>query len=150
MGSLPCYWYVGMRSNPSLSQVLKPDNINHHKIFLLASLFYGFKYTIKCIKMITKSSPWCSIVVVLWFGVGFGSKLWSKPARKARRNALKITPNSSKRLESVHFHGCPPLSTAVRRGGGALGGCRGSERGGTRWAVGRVRVRVVEEREREW
>src|SRR3954471_17740415 len=94
-------------------------------------------------KMITKSSPLCSIVVVLWFGVGFGSKLGSKPARNLARNASKI---SSKHLELAFVHRRPRPSAAVRRGGGAPGGCRGSGWCGTRWVVSWVRVRVTEER----
>src|SRR4051812_24114155 len=97
-------------------------------------------------KMITKSSPLCSIVVVLWFDVGFGSKLRSKPTRKARRIVSKF---SSKLLKTTFVRRCSRLFVAVRRGSGALGGCEGSERIGTRWAVGWIRVRVVEERGRE-
>src|SRR3954462_13014183 len=102
-----------MRSNSSLSPLLKPNNIIRYTTFLLVSLLYGFKYIIQCIKMITKSSPLCSILVVLWFGIGFGSKLWSKPARKARRNALKVTQNTSKQRSFAAIRGCPSLSGEV-------------------------------------
>src|SRR2546430_13895785 len=84
-----------MRSNPSLSPILKPNNIIQYITFLLASLLYGFNYIIQCIKMITKSSPLCSILVVLWFGIGFGSKLGSKPARNLTRNASKFSTKLS-------------------------------------------------------
>src|SRR5436189_4435004 len=84
--------------------------------------------------MITKSSPLCSIDVVLWFGVGVGSKLWSKPARKARRKALKVTQNTSKRLKFIYLHGCPPLSGEVAAPLVAAGGRRGLVLDG--WLVG--------------
>src|SRR4051812_23767538 len=84
--------------------------------------------------MIAKFSPLCSIDVVLWFGVGFGSKLWSKPARKARRKALKVTQNTSKRLEFIHLHGCPPLFGEVAAPLAAAGGRRGLVLDG--WLVG--------------
>src|SRR3954464_395966 len=77
-------------------------------------------------KMITKSSPLCSIVVVLWFSAGFGLKLWLKPAQKARRNALKVTQNISKRRSFAAFCGFPSLSgeaaapLVVARGQGGM------------------------------
>src|SRR3954468_8971083 len=91
--------------------------------------------------MITKFLPLCSIVVVLWFGVGFESKLWSKPARKAQRNALKVTQNTSKRCSFAAFRGFPSLSGEVAapvvaaggRGGVVLDGrLVGFESGGSR------------------
>src|SRR3954470_24631567 len=75
--------------------------------------------------MITKSSPLCSIVVVLWFGVRFGSKLQSKPARKARQNALKVNQNPTKRRSFAAFRGSPSLSGEVAAPLAAAGGRRG-------------------------
>src|SRR3954470_20454628 len=114
-----------MRSNPSLTPLLKPNNIIQHTNLLLVLLLYGFKYIAQYIKMITKSLLLHSILRVLWVSVRFGSKLGSKPARKARRNTLKITRKPSKYSISPLVWGYSQLSVAVWP---ADGGPRGEGR----------------------